>query len=100
MQNTSAPTELIGGCGEEKKSVFSVNRVDTQCDIPALKARVTYGETIAMISEFAFCSRIDPEAGDALSLVKLAGPFVNLAGLSGQGSWMCFIPMRALKMMG
>lgn len=43
----------LGDVGEKKTSVFSVNRIDSQSNIPAPKMKVKYGETIAMTSEFA-----------------------------------------------
>ena len=43
----------LGDVGEKKTSIFSVNRVDSQSNIPAPKMFVKYGESISMTSEFA-----------------------------------------------
>ena len=43
----------LGDVGEKKTSVFSVNHVDSQSNIPAPKMHVKYGEAISMTSEFA-----------------------------------------------
>jgi hypothetical protein len=43
----------LGDVGTKRTSVFSVNRVDSQSNIPKPKMKVKYGETIAMNSTFA-----------------------------------------------
>lgn len=43
----------LGDVGTKKTSVFSVNRVDAQSNIPAPKMKVKTGEPLAMTSKFA-----------------------------------------------
>lgn len=43
----------LGDVGDKKNSIFSVNRVDAQSNIPAPKMKVKYGEAISMTSKFA-----------------------------------------------
>jgi hypothetical protein len=43
----------LADVGEMKNSLFSVNRIDAQSNIPAPKVKVKYGESITMNSHFA-----------------------------------------------